>query len=222
VKYRGVAPAATIYATKVLNSSGTSVADSVEQGLAWCVAQAGVDIISMSLGTASGSDGLDVLSQAVNAAVEAGKIVVVAAGNAGDAPETVGSPGAAEKAITVGAVAEWSAPTAEANHSNGIYLAPFSSRGPTLGDAPLVKPDIASPGVAVTSASAGSTSGYATGSGTSMATPFTAGTIALMLQANPSLTYTDVSNLLAATAQDRGLVGKSNQWGWDSSTATHS
>ena len=212
--YRGVAPAATIYAAKVLNSAGSSVADTVEQGLAWCVAQAGVDIISMSLGEAVGSDGLDILSQAVNAAVDAGKIVVIAAGNSGDGPETVGSPGAAEKAITVGAAAEWSAPRTEDNHSDGIYLAPFSSRGPTLAPSLITKPDIVAPGVTITSATAGSAVGYSTSSGTSMATPFTAGTIALMLDADPTLTYAEVIALLSATAHDRGPVGKDNHWGW--------
>lgn len=212
-KFQGVAPGADLYITKVLNSSGTSVADSVELGVSFCVNQPGVDIISMSLGTSSGSDGLDPLSLAINAAVEAGKIVVVAAGNAGDGPSTVGSPGAAEKAITVGAVAEHSVPTSISQHSDGVYLAPFSSRGPTLGT-PHIKPDIASPGVTITSADAGTTSGYATLNGTSMATPYTAGTIALALQADSSLTSAGVKNLLQSTATDRGPTGKDNHWGW--------
>jgi serine protease AprX len=168
----------------------------------------------LSLGIATGSDGLDVLSQAVNAAVDAGKIVVVAAGNSGEGPETVGSPGAAEKAITVGAVSEWSGPVGTARNSDGVYLAPFSSRGPTLAPSALVKPGIAAPGVSITSADAGTGSGYSTFSGTSMATPFTAGTIALMLDADPTLTYADITGLLQSTAQDRGPAGKDNHWGW--------
>ena len=213
-KYRGVAPGATIYAAKALNSAGSSVADSVEQGMAWCVGQSGVDIISLSLGTTTGSDGLDVLSQAANAAVDAGKIVVVAAGNSGDAPSTVGSPGAAEKAITVGAAADWSSLPAASNHSNGPYIAPFSSRGPTLAPSSLVKPDVAAPGVTIASAAWGSTSGYAIASGTSMATPFVAGTIALMLDADGTLTPSSVKSLVGSTAIDRGPVGKDNHWGW--------
>ena len=139
--------------------------------------------------------------------------MVVAAGNAGDGPSTVGSPGAAEKAITVRAVAEHSVPTSISQHSDGVYLAPFSSRGPTLGT-PHIKPDIASPGVTITSADAGTTSGYATFSGTSMATPYTAGTIALALQADSSLTSAGVKNPLQSTATDRGPTGKDNHWGW--------
>jgi hypothetical protein len=186
----------------------------VEQSITWCVAQAGVDIISMSLGTLAGSDGLDPLSLSVNAAVDAGKIVVVAAGNSGDLPSSVGSPGAAEKAITVGAVAEWSADPSAPNHSAGTFLAPFSSRGPTLAPSSLTKPDIAAPGVSVISAAHNTGSGYAMASGTSMATPFTTGTVALMLDADPTLTTTAVASLLSTTAIDVGPVGKDNHWGW--------
>ena len=58
-------------------------------------------------------------------------------------------------------------------HSGGFYLAPFSSRGPTLDG--RSKPDLVAPGVNVVSAKAGTTTGYSTKSGTSMATPFVAG-----------------------------------------------
>ena len=168
----------------------------------------------MSLSTDAASDGLDSLSLTVNAAVDAGKIVVVAAGNEGNDDSTIGSPSAAEKAITVGAVAGWSLPVAASNHSDGPYLAPFSSRGPTLSPTFFTKPDIAAPGVSVRSAKAGTTAGYVDFNGTSMATPFTAGTIALMLDADPSLTDAGVKSILFSTAQDRGPAGKDNHWGW--------
>ena len=65
-----------------------------------------------------------------------------------------------------------------------------------LAPSALVKPDISAPGVSITSADAGTGSGYSTSSGTSMATPFAAGTIALMLDADPTLTYTEAINIL--------------------------
>ena len=215
-QYHGVAPAARIYAAKVLDSSGSGTDSQVIAGIQWCVNQ-GVDIISMSLGSDAASDGLDSLSQTVNAAVASGKIVVVAAGNAGDATETVGAPGAAENAITVGAVAEWSAPVGAANHSDGVYLAPFSSRGPTLAVPEVIKPDIVAPGVSIMAANA-STNGYIAYSGTSMATPFISGAVALGLQRRKessmsSLSPLQVRGLLESSALDRGPQGKDNDWG---------
>ncbi len=214
--FKGVAPGASIYAAKVLDASGSGSDSNVIAGVEWCADPArnsigpGVRIISMSLGSVGSSDGRDALSQAVNNAVAEGITAVIAAGNSGAGPATVGSPGAAEQAITVGAAAEWSAPLGAPNHSDGVYLAPFSSRGPTADG--RLKPDIISPGVSITSAQAGTTSGYVTWSGTSMATPFVAGTVALALQHN-ALFPSEVKSQLMATAQDRGPAGPDNDWG---------
>ena len=61
-------------------------------------------IVSMSLGSMSPSDGKDLMAESLNQiAEETGALFVVAAGNAG-APETIGSPGSAEQAFTVGSV----------------------------------------------------------------------------------------------------------------------
>jgi len=206
-RYGGVAPSAA----KVLNAAGSGSMAQVMAGIDWCAARPSVRVISMSLGTSAASDGNDGISQSVNNAVAAGKVVVVAAGNSGDDPRTVGSPGAATGAITVGAVAEHSAPPGSANHSDGIYLADFSSRGPTLDG--RIKPDIAAPGVSITSADAGTTAGYATFSGTSMATPFISGTVALALQAAPSWGPAEVRTALEGSAADRGAPGKDNEYG---------
>jgi len=208
-RYRGVAPDVLLYAAKVLDASGSGSESQVIAGIEWCAAQR-VHIISMSLGSAAPSDGLDALSQAADAAAAAGVVVVVAAGNSGDQPGSVGAPGAAAQAITVGACAERSAPAGAPNHSDGVYLTYFSSRGPTLDG--RVKPDICAPGDSITAAKAGTVSNYVTYSGTSMATPFVAGTVALGLQAR-AMTPAEVRQLLEATAQDRGPAGKDNDWG---------
>lgn len=211
-KYKGVAPDAKIYAAKILNSAGSGSADVIIAGLEWCSGQQGVGIISMSLGTPESSDGNDSLSQAVNSAVSVhGKTAVVAAGNSGSGTYTIGSPGAASEAITVGAAAEWSAPEGSTNHSDGIYLAPFSSRGPTADGRP--KPDIAAPGVSITAAAAGTGNGYVTYSGTSMATPFVAGTVALALEAANNQSPADVKRNITSTAKDCGPLGFDNDWG---------
>lgn len=212
-KYKGVAPGVDIYAAKVLDRNGSGLESDVIAGIDWCVGQ-GAHIISMSLGSSAPSDGTDTLSRAADAAVGNGSVVVAAAGNSGDEPGMVGSPGAAAQVITVAACADWSAPAGSPNHSNGVYLTPFSSRGPTLDN--RTKPDICAPGLTITAAKANtlSHSDYVTFSGTSMATPFVAGAVALALQAkSPMLSPTEVRQRLEATAQDRGPSGKDSDSG---------
>ncbi|HSV34366.1 MAG TPA: S8 family serine peptidase [Ramlibacter sp.] len=208
-KYKGVAPGVSIHAAKVLDQAGSGLESQVIAGIDWCVAQ-GAHIISMSLGSDAPSDGSDALSQAANAAVANGRVVVAAAGNSGDEPGTVGSPGAAALVITVAACAERSAPAGSPNHSDGMYLTHFSSRGPTLDN--RVKPDVCAPGHSITAAKAGTVGGYVTYSGTSMATPFVAGMVALALQGHP-MSPAQVRQNLESTAQDRGPDGKDNDWG---------
>jgi serine protease AprX len=220
--YRGVAPAASLYAAKVLAADGTGSDSDVIAGIEWCASQPGVRVISMSLGSGGPSDGLDSLSQAANAAAAGAcagcspKSVVVAAGNTGAEPGTVEAPGAAQNAITVAACAEHSVPTLADARSMGVYVAPFSSRGPIssgTGSFRYMKPDVCAPGHSITAAKAGSGNGYVTYSGTSMATPFVAGAVALAMQKNPSLAPAGVKSLVESSAQDRGASGKDAEWG---------
>lgn len=207
----GVAPAASLYAAKVLNSAGSGPNDGVVAGVQWCAAQPGVRVISMSLGDDAGGDGSDAVSLAVNQAVQGGDVVVVAAGNAGDSPGTIAAPGVATGALTVGAVAEWSNPVGTAWHDDGIWLAAFSSRGPTADG--RTKPDVTAPGVTVQAARANTGSGYVSQSGTSMATPYVAGAVALALEANPAATPAQVRAAVTGTALDTGAPGPDNEWG---------
>jgi len=112
---KGIAPDAKLYAYKVLDSGGGGWLSDVIGGVERAVDpnQDGdysdhVDVISMSLGASCwgyseycGPD--DSMSQAVDAAVDAGVVAVISAGNSGPGEKTVGSPGTARKAITVGA-----------------------------------------------------------------------------------------------------------------------
>jgi serine protease AprX len=210
--FNGVAPAASVSAAKVLDASGIGEDSDVVLGIEWCVARASVDVINVSVTSELGSDGLDAISQAVDAAVtDHGIVVVAAAGNTGDIPGSVASPSSARKAITVGAVAEWSAPLGEPWRSEGVYLAPFSSRGPTVDG--RIKPDVVAPGVSIAAASAGSTDIYEVKDGTSMASPFVAGLAALMLDASPTWTPADVKTTIKGTAHDVGAAGADPDWG---------
>ncbi len=204
---KGVAPKASIIAYKVLNAQGggytSDIIDAIEKAVD--PNQDGdfsdrADIISLSLGGPPTYP--DPLAEAVNNAVEAGTVAVVAAGNSGQlGSQTIGSPGIAEQAITVGAV----------NKKDG--LAAFSSRGPVdNGTLQAIKPDVLAPGVdicAAKTASAGfpecldDTHGAI--SGTSMATPHVSGAAALLLQAHPEWTPDDVKSALMSTSADLGL-----------------
>jgi serine protease AprX len=94
----------------------------------------------------------------------------------------------------------------------GFSLAAFSSRGPTQDN--RMKPEIAAPGVNITAPKANSGNQYVAYSGTSMATPFVSGTVALMLSANPNLTVAQVRDLLRTTAVDWGAPGQDVDYGW--------
>lgn len=207
--YRGVAPGAALVGIKVLNSGGTGTTSGIISGIDWMIQNKstyGIRIGNMSLGSSGSSDGTDSLSQAVNNAVANGIIMAVAAGNSGPATYTIGSPAAAANAITVGALYD--------PGEKGWVLAEFSSRGPTADG--RIKPDICTPGRNITAARANSTNGYVTYSGTSMATPFMAGVIALMLDANYSLTDSQVKNIIysSSNVKDFGPAGKDIDFGY--------
>ncbi|MGG0175596.1 S8 family serine peptidase [Gottfriedia acidiceleris] len=97
----GVAPEADLYVYKVLGNYGSGTTANVLAGIDKSVAD-GMDVINLSLG-ASINDPENVESMAVNNAVLSGVTAVAAAGNAGDGVYSLGAPGAAALAITVGA-----------------------------------------------------------------------------------------------------------------------
>ncbi|MEV6377063.1 S8 family peptidase [Micromonospora musae] len=190
---KGVAPGAKLLIGKVLDDSGSGYDSGIIAGMEWA-AHSGAKVVSMSLGGAP-TDGTDPMSQAVDdLTAETGTLFVVAAGNEG-AARTVGSPGAATSALTVGAV------------DRNDDLADFSSRGPRLGDNGL-KPEITAPGVDIVAArAAGTTMGtpvgdaYTTASGTSMATPHVAGAAAILAQEHPDWTAGKLKDALVSTAK---------------------
>ncbi|WDV46694.1 S8 family serine peptidase [Clostridiaceae bacterium M8S5] len=204
--YKGVAPGAALVGVKVLNSWGSGSMSDVTAAIDWCSTNKdvyGIDIISMSLGTRGSSDGQDAASLAVNNAVANGITVAVAAGNSGPYKKSIGSPGAAEDAITVGNMIDVG--------EKGFGLIYHSSRGPTKDG--RIKPDITAPGTNIYAAKSNSTNGYTNKTGTSMSTPFIAGTAALMLDANPSLSPSQIKNTMGNTAIDWGVSGKDVDYG---------
>jgi serine protease AprX len=201
-KYRGVAPAASLYVAKVLDANGSGSTSGVMAGVEWAVDQ-GVHVINLSLGSDGACDGTDALSTLCDQAVQQhGVVVCVAAGNAGPSAGTVGSPGCARWVITIGAA------------DDSDVIANFSSRGPTADG--RIKPDILFPGVNIVAAQAAGTSlgpvvapHYIRLSGTSMATPHATGSAALLLQAKPDLTPNQVKWVLLTSAVNLGQPANS-------------
>jgi subtilisin family serine protease len=215
----GVAPRAELYALKVFGCTGPSAL--VPAALEWSVDpnQDGdfsdhLDVINLSVGSSYGSYN-DPSSIAADNASLAGVIVVAAAGNSGDAYYLVNSPGVADRAISVaatsnaglgvvglGVVGLAAAEGDGGNDPSAVIdtIASFSARGPRRGDSAL-KPEIAAPGVSISSAAAGTGKGAASYSGTSMATPFVAGAAALLRQLHPGWTVEEIKALLLNTAR---------------------
>ncbi len=194
--YTGVAPDADLYAYKVVDASGEGQGSWFIAGMEKAVSD-GVDVISVSLGSASG-DPDDELSVAVDNAVGSGVVVVVAAGNTGPKEGSINSPGVARKAITVGSC-----------YKTGSSVYSTSSRGPTV--IGTVKPDVVAPGVHVASALASGTNfgspingDYTYASGTSMATPHVAGAAALMKQMHPDWSSDEIKMAIRNNAIDLG------------------
>jgi len=206
-KAKGVSPGAGILAGKVLAANGGGYFSDIVAAIYWAVdGPDGVygtaddpnpDAISMSLGSSKPyvykaycDSALPDLTNAIRYAVDRGVVVVVAAGNQGASGVSI--PGCISYSTTVAAV------------DSKDKVASWSSKGKAV--------DIASPGVNLYSAWLGS--GYATASGTSMATPVVSGTVALIKAAHPSYTVAQVQNALFKTAKDLGARGQDSSYGW--------
>ena len=215
-KYKGVAPEANILGVKALDESGSGNTSDIVSAIQWVIETKDVyntKVLNISLGSPA-TDPLhsDPLVHACNEAVNAGLTVVVAAGNSGPSKKTILSPGNSPNVITVGAIDDNKTP-----ELNDDTIADFSSRGPTKSG--YKKPDVVAPGVDITSLSNTNPDGYKTLSGTSMATPFVSGSIALMYNKNKNLSPSIIKGNLMDTCitlrktydeQGSGLISLSN------------
>ena len=231
--YHGVAPGAHIVG--IGTGDGLSILWALS-GIDWILAnrtQYAIRVVNNSWGTTGAFDAADPINTATKAMHDAGITVVFASGNEGSAQNTLNPYSVAPWVIGVAAGCKAGAdPTssaADCNDGRDHVLADFSSRG-VPGDA-VYHPTITAPGVNIVSARSktglvmtaldlqvdattcaigpGDLLGYTCASGTSMAAPHIAGVVALMLQANPSLTPDQVKAKLQSTA--RPLPGY-GQW----------
>ena len=197
----GWAPKATLAHIKVLGDRGNGQSNWISRGIETAIEQwtqrksdfAGC-IISMSLG-GSFDEGQE---NALEAANEAGIVVIAAAGNSGfrGGQSTVDHPGASKHTIGVAA------------YRRDGNIAKFSSGGPEV--------DIAMPGEEILSTVPGNK--YQVMSGTSMATPAAAGLIACVLGSRPHdssiRNAAGLREFLRSHAEDRGELGKDNRFGF--------
>ncbi len=206
IDWEGVAPGAELYAYKVLDQDGagrdTWVLAAIERALDPDQnpdTDDAVDIINLSLGGSAGGDSQNPVTLAVENAIKAGVVCVVAAGNAGyKGKATIAAPGNALSAITVGAITD-----------EGL-IAPFSAQGPTgsVKSTSLprfgMKPDVFAPGVAINSTWLDGT--FKEMDGTSMATPHMAGMAARILQSNEDWSPAQVKAALVQLADEEGKM----------------
>ena len=196
----GVAPAADLFAVKVLNRLGNGYVSTIISGINWCVDN-NIQIASMSLGGPSYSQSLE---DTCDAADNAGLVLVASAGNSGDGnPDDIeySYPAAYDSVIAVGAtdqnddVPSWS--------NSGDYL------------------ELAAPGVGIYSTlptyrvtlSRSYGYDYGTLSGTSMACPHVAGVAALVFASGVE-PASEVKTILRATADDLGNTGRDYSYGY--------
>jgi serine protease AprX len=220
---RGVAPGAHLVVLKALDAGGVGFTSNVIAAIDYAIAhRLAYNIRILNLSVAAGvyeSYTRDPLALAARRAVDAGIVVVAAAGNHGRSATGqaeyggIASPGNAPWVLTVGASNEMGT----ASRADDV-VAGFSSRGPSAIDR-AAKPDVVAPGVGIESttdptsalfasnarsrAGAAGSAGepYMSLTGTSMAAPVVTGTVALMLHANPALTPNAVKAILQYTAE---------------------
>jgi serine protease AprX len=226
----GSAPAVKFVDIRVLGRTGVGYTSDVLAGIDWAIANRvryGIRVINLSLGhPVAESAKTDPLCIAVERAVRAGIVVVASAGNYGltsAGAKVIGgiaSPGNSPAAITVGAL-----DTKDTLSTTDDIVAPYSSRGPSAIDL-TVKPDVVAPATRVVSLeSAGSylattypqwhvagsfTNGYLRLTGTSMAAAVVSGGVALLLDAQPSMSPAQVKVALQSGARfihSAGLIG---------------
>jgi uncharacterized repeat protein (TIGR02543 family) len=186
----GIAPDASIYAIKALDNSGDGYLSDIIKGIDWAISN-DMDIINLSLGADSS---MMIFEDAVNRAYQADVLVVAAAGNDGTASgsgDTVDYPARYDSVIAVAAIDEQN------------NRAEFSSTGSSV--------EVTAPGVNIKSTYLNGS--YVIMSGTSMATPYVSGDIALLMEANPSLNAVQIRQMLRENVIDLGASGKDNLYG---------
>ncbi len=221
-RYKGIDNNVNLIILKALDKNGETNASTILNAMQWVYnnkEKYNIKIVNMSFGSMP-LDANDPLIVGAEVLWDSGIVVVTACGNSGPEIESIKSPGASTKIITVGALND--------NRKNVILdngkskstfdvsefeVADFSSRGPIFNN---YKPDVLAPGVEIVSAcNFGITkSFYGTMSGTSVATPMITGVCSLMLKEHPRLSPNGVKKLLIDNCTPITGDRNSEGFGW--------
>ena len=181
----GIAYNAKIMPVRVLPSFGSGSSNNAAAGIRYA-ADNGADVINVSFGNDSSPS--DVVNDAIQYANNKGSVVVMAAGNLGDIQPAYPARNANRWGIAAGSIDVRGSMDSTSNRS---------------GFTPLDY--LVAPGVEIFSTTPGND--YELRSGTSFAAPQVAGVAALVLNANPNLTPSQVEYILTTTANRNGLNG---------------
>ena len=236
----GIAPGAKIMAVKIMDDTGYGNDQNIIDGIEFALAH-GADILSCSFGDPE-TGGYALYRQLYETVLDAGVVAAVAAGNVGDTQYTYPKPfnieapgncpppwfhpdqtlhGGHTAVVCVGAT------DANDNHSSFSSVGPVTwAEGENIGeysdypyeignsDMPgLIRPDISAPGANIISLGFPGNTSYEAHDGTSMATPCTAGVMALLLEAEPTLTPAQLDSIIELTAVKIGGFKKNNTFG---------
>jgi bacillopeptidase F len=207
----GVAPGSSWIAAKLFNDAGMARFSDIHLAFQWLLDPDGnpatvdaPDVVNASWGlVGTAGQCITEFSADIAALKAAGIAVTFAAGNNGAAPMTSLSPANDPQGFASGAV------------DMLLGIAPFSSRGPSACDGGVF-PKLAAPGVNINTAdlSSGGLPLYTSVSGTSYAAPHTAGVMALLINAFPNATVGALESALTQSAQDLGVAGPDNSYGY--------
>ncbi len=190
----GVAPECELYSCAVLGDDGSGDCNDIIKAINWCIKER-IDVINMSLG--GGAD-FKQYYKAIRRAYDANIPIVCAGGNSNWETGYLDFPGTYNETIAVASI------------NSKMKRSVFSSIGSNI--------DIAAPGSDILSCTPKNT--YSIFSGTSMATPFVAGLIALIIakhrttgSKSPVITVEDVREHLTKTAIDVDFKGQDSYTG---------
>mgnify|MGYP001441530573 CR=1 FL=1 len=220
----GIAKGSELLIAKGIDGSGSGTDEGIAEAVDWCSVQ-GADIISLSLGGDQGPGlsgiTLDVLENSVEDALDEGVFVVAAAGNDGtDDDGDVASPGSVEDVICVGGVNRngdvWSG-SSEGDNNGRLWPNPILPR-----QDPDKKPEVIAPASEVPVLLTNSGGWYGYSSGTSAATAWVSGILALVVQNEPNLARSgdrsaieDIKNRISQTStQKEGVTGHDDRFGY--------